>query len=243
MGWWDGYRWFQLPAVPQYVEPYERVRSIARVAQALLGLIVALKVVSLVLDGVIYAQADDLGLRDQTLDDLFAGPVGASLAVATLTSLVTLGAAIAFLMWRHRIQRNLRGALGVAGLEYTPGWTVGWWFVPIANLWKPKQVMDEAWRASDPSSAAGSRGWAGRSTNPTIGWWWAMWIVSFLVTINVQVGGSGQSITTGAWRFRLGQEMVGLGLSAFAAYLGIQMVGQITARHRQRARVFGIDDT
>jgi hypothetical protein len=54
---------------------------------------------------------------------------------------------IVFLVWIHRANRNAR-ALGAEGMQFTPGWSVGWFFVPIMSLWKPFQVMREIWQAS-----------------------------------------------------------------------------------------------
>jgi hypothetical protein len=47
-----------------------------------------------------------------------------------------------FVIWVHRMQANTF-ALGVLGLRYTPAWAVGWYFVPIVNLWMPYRVMRE----------------------------------------------------------------------------------------------------
>ena len=46
----------------------------------------------------------------------------------------------------------LHGAAGNAKIirpsfEFTPGWAVGWYFVPIANLFKPYEVLREIWIA------------------------------------------------------------------------------------------------
>lgn len=78
------------------------------------------------------------------------------------------------LTWIHRANHNAR-ALGASGLAFTPGWAVGWYFVPIAFLWKPFQAMREIWRAS---SAPGE--WRRRPGSPLLGWWWALWILTFL---------------------------------------------------------------
>src|ERR1700754_3506800 len=53
---------------------------------------------------------------------------------------------IVFAVWIHRANRNAR-ALGAVGMRFSPGWAVGWFFVPIANLWKPYQAMKEIWQA------------------------------------------------------------------------------------------------
>jgi hypothetical protein len=88
---------------------------------------------------------------------------------------VILAAGIVWLVWQHRSQSNLR-ALGAAGIKYTPGWAVGWWFIPFANVVLPFLTMRELWRASDPQS--GSTEWLARRTTPLLGFWWAGWLVT-----------------------------------------------------------------
>jgi hypothetical protein len=61
----------------------------------------------------------------------------------------------------------------VERLRFTPGWAVGWWFVPFANLVKPFQTVRELWKASDP----GAPDWWGSETLPVIGWWWGGYVV------------------------------------------------------------------
>ncbi len=69
---------------------------------------------------------------------------------ALLTLLAFIATSVPFLMWIHRANRNAR-ALGAQDMRFTPGWSVGWFFVPLLSLWKPYQAMKEIWRASqDP---------------------------------------------------------------------------------------------
>jgi hypothetical protein len=82
---------------------------------------------------------------------------------------------ILWLVWQHRAQTNVLGRR--TGLRFTPGWAVGWWFVPIANLWKPFQAMSELRRASEHRD-----GWAMASAWPVMGFWWAGWIASAALT-------------------------------------------------------------
>jgi hypothetical protein len=55
--------------------------------------------------------------------------------------LVMLASVVIIAMWIYRAHANLR-ATG-AETEFTPGWAVGWYFVPIASLFKPFQAMRE----------------------------------------------------------------------------------------------------
>lgn len=79
---------------------------------------------------------------------------------------------ITFLIWIARANRNAR-ALGAQGMRFTPGWSVGWFFVPIASLWKPFQVMREIWQTSaEPGN------WQAVQTPPLLGWWWASYLLN-----------------------------------------------------------------
>jgi len=77
---------------------------------------------------------------------------------------------IVFLTWIHRANRNAR-ALGAQDMRFTPGWAVGWYFVPIMSLWKPFQAMREIWQAS---VAPGN--WQAVQTPSLLGWWWAFFL-------------------------------------------------------------------
>ena len=76
--------------------------------------------------------------------------------------------AIVFLMWVYRLNANLR-ARGNTELRFTPGWTVGWYFVPVLNLWKPYQAMKEMMHA-----------YSGSAPNTIVHWWWGLWVFSLI---------------------------------------------------------------
>lgn len=49
---------------------------------------------------------------------------------------------ILFLVWIYFTVRYLY-RLSYGRMRFTPGWSVGWFLIPIANLWKPYQVVNE----------------------------------------------------------------------------------------------------
>ncbi|HVM47993.1 MAG TPA: DUF4328 domain-containing protein [Candidatus Acidoferrum sp.] len=79
--------------------------------------------------------------------------------------------AVTFLRWIYRANRNLH-QLGGVPMAFSPGWSVGWYFVPVANLYKPYQAMKEIWIVAH-------RGELGSGN--ILGWWWFLWIVSTFV--------------------------------------------------------------
>jgi Domain of unknown function (DUF4328) len=171
-----------------------------------------------------------------TLERYLDGRVGAaeanralerSGAVAIVTLVVLVGTVISWLMWQHRSQANVRAA-GVPRLEFTPGWAVGWWFVPIANLWKPFQAMNELHRAS-----RGDPDWRLARTWPVLGWWWAGYLAfSFLDGIAgalfTEETASLQPLLTGD-RVSIAGDV----LSIVVAFLAIRIVRAVVDRQRR----------
>jgi hypothetical protein len=55
---------------------------------------------------------------------------------------IELAALILLLTWLYRISQNT-WFWGTEGMQYTPGWSVGWFFVPVAGLVMPYNVLNE----------------------------------------------------------------------------------------------------
>ena len=83
---------------------------------------------------------------------------------------------ILFLVWIYRSNRNCH-ALVSGSLTFTPGWSVGYFFIPIMNLFRPYQAMAEIWRASIPRIQR----WENAPVSMLIGVWWFLWLVSRIV--------------------------------------------------------------
>lgn len=65
------------------------------------------------------------------------------LAVGGLIGLLALfGSIIFFSIFTFRAMKNLH-VWGARNAEMSAGWAVGWYFIPIANLFKPYQGMDQ----------------------------------------------------------------------------------------------------
>lgn len=54
---------------------------------------------------------------------------------------------ILILKWIYRANYNAH-QLGAKEMRFTPGGSIGWYFMPILSLWKPYQAMKEIWKAS-----------------------------------------------------------------------------------------------
>lgn len=140
--------------------------------------------------------------------------------VYVLQFLVFVASVIAIAMWIHRAHLRLRQA-GVEGLEYTPGWAVGWYFIPFANLIKPYQAMRELWNTSHASSDHFAV-----DAPDLLKMWWGTWIVgniigniSFRMSLNGDPGLLSTSYIVGA---------AGSFLITICGVLVIRIIRQIT---------------
>lgn len=78
-------------------------------------------------------------------------------------------------MWIYRAAKNARSIR--PQMETSPGWAVGWYFIPVANLWKPYQAMAEIWRIS----CAPDR-WRTAETPAAMKGWWGAWVASNIIS-------------------------------------------------------------
>lgn len=97
-------------------------------------------------------------------DGLYAGVLLANWLLLVATYVV-------FAMWIYRAAANVNAAM-VPGFRYTPGWAVGWHFVPIANLYKPFDAMRQIWNASHSGGRHLDRG------EPLLVYWWGLWALT-----------------------------------------------------------------
>lgn len=108
-----------------------------------------------------------------------------AMVVALPTMLLYLAGAIAIGVWIYRANRNAH-AVGTLEMEISPGWAVGWYFVPFANLVMPLRAMREIDAASASALPDGADG-----AGMLLGGWWGAWLamnmtgwVSFRIAMN-----------------------------------------------------------
>jgi hypothetical protein len=156
---WNGSAWVPIGRSP--IDLYASPRTLG--VCVLLGVCVAVAFFQVfVFDAY---QRTVIALGDQTITYTFD--------LAGLTSLLITSAL--FLSWFHRAYRNAI-ALGANNLQFSPGWAIGWWFVPVACFWMPYRAAVEIWKASADAA-------------PTlISVWWVTWLLCLaLVNVNALV--------------------------------------------------------
>jgi Domain of unknown function (DUF4328) len=96
--------------------------------------------------------------------------------------LISYSTNIVFLVWQHRAAKNLR-ALNENASTHTPGWHVGWWFVPFASLIMPLRWISELANGSKPESVSDETYVADQSPSNLTGFWWFFYLFSTIVAI------------------------------------------------------------
>jgi hypothetical protein len=72
--------------------------------------------------------------------------------------------------------------MGAQPLRFGKRWAIAYWFIPIVNLFRPKQVVNDIWRGSDPELPAVAHHWQDRPVPKLFHWWWALWLLSSVVS-------------------------------------------------------------
>ena len=103
--------------------------------------------------------------------------------VALGLGIVSLAAMVMFFIWIYGAAENAR-ALGNEGLQISPGWCIGWWFIPFASLVMPYKAMSEIWRSSDPEARKiSTTEWTIRPVSGTIVAWWAFYLGAGVISM------------------------------------------------------------
>jgi hypothetical protein len=90
------------------------------------------------------------------------------IALVYLTAMIVSG--FLSLKWIYRTNRNAHSF--ARGLSVSPPWSIGWFFVPIALLWKPYEGVKETWQASLSPS-----GWRTANRPEYMPWWWGLFLL------------------------------------------------------------------
>jgi hypothetical protein len=145
---------------------YRNIDGLTKFLQVMLGVGLVLAVVGLVSS---FLQLELLARESFTEAEANANDARESF-IGLISILLRLATAVVFGIWIVRANKNVR-ALGAVGLRMTPGWALGYFFVPILNLFRPYQAMSDLWRASQDPAA-----WQSVSASAIVPIWWTLWI-------------------------------------------------------------------
>jgi hypothetical protein len=154
-----------------FANPYADARSLGkgfkdprRLGTALIcALVFSIVADTLTTLGVLVLRPDD---PSSAADETFAVILG----LIVLCMLIGLGLRLLMLMlWVYRSNKNARTVS--SGIETTPGWAVGFFFVPVLSWIRPYQTMSEIWR-----SAMNPLGWRSMDDPVFLRVWWGLWV-------------------------------------------------------------------
>ncbi|XIE79900.1 DUF4328 domain-containing protein [Streptomyces sp. SBR177] len=136
---------------------------------------------------------------------------------------------IVFIVWFRRLRHNA-GVWAADQQDRGPGWAVGGWFVPIGNLWIPRNVAADIWRASRMAPYAPD----GPGELALLNGWWAAWVVSMvtdrIAALVLRRAESVDALISATW-----WELASYGTDAVAAVLAILFVRRLTSMQHLKA--------
>ncbi|MFF4156347.1 DUF4328 domain-containing protein [Streptomyces sp. NPDC001678] len=161
-------------------------------------------------------------------------------AMTVLSFLGMVATAVVWVIWFRRVRLNAE-VFAPGTHRFGSGWAVGSWFTPVVNLWFPKQMANDIYRASAPDGPQSA-------PKGLLNAWWVLWIVAnVLSTIGDGMSSVAsrkleRSFTDSDWRSAV--ELLGssLAVSGFSVLLlladtvlALLVVRQLTRMQEQRA--------
>jgi hypothetical protein len=100
--------------------------------------------------------------------------------------LVWIAAFVVLLVWMHKSHRATE-TLAPGPRQWSQGWTIGAWFIPLAQLILPKLVLNEIERIATAPRSVGyvTPHWRAQSTS-ALGWFW--WVGYAVAVVLIMVG-------------------------------------------------------
>jgi hypothetical protein len=218
--------------VPEYVPTdYRHLTKPARWASRAFFVVVVADVASIVVTGAEFNIIDRAQHGKATLDELLMFDHRQSVVLLAQV-LAHAVAGILFLRWFHRAYRNLL-SLGTKR-RWRAGWAIGYWFIPILSLFRPKQIANEIWRGSNPALGSGRSS----SIPAVLSLWWGAWIIAVLFSY-IARSSENTARTLDDLAFACTMWVWTDLLALTAAILAMRVIKRITERQETRARAIG----
>ena len=102
--------------------------------------------------------------------DSRTGPVAIAYLVALFVCYILVGG------WIYRANANAH--VFSSEMTITPGWAIGWFFVPFGNLIMPYEGVKETWEQSHRHAGL----YRDAEDYWLLRWWWGLWLASNILT-------------------------------------------------------------
>jgi hypothetical protein len=249
------------------VPPQPRFRPLRQLGIAAIALIAGTAVLTCVHTALFWTAFDSLevdlaeAVNDENADGL-ADALQQTMAngmLTNITSLVSVAAAVVFLIWLWQARENSEVLSPTYRHRLAKGWSIGSWFCPGVQFWFPLTIVDDVYRASAEPPKPGMVGGV-RGRGLVFGWWaaWALYwlcvlvgsviafftVVSWLIALSdaSEAGGTVDEVTIRAdiVRFVRGLAIgfgVSSGLIVIAGVLVCLVIWRVTAMQDARGPV------
>ncbi len=147
----------------------------AKTAIVFLWITLALGIVSLVSQYFQYRMISDFLSGEAVTPEMAAAGDNRQRLIGFGYIIIYAITAVMFLRWFRRAFYNME--LKAWPLRHTEFDTVLWWFIPIANWFKPYQVMRELYTRTELLLSENIEDYRSSKTFYTLGCWWALWIL------------------------------------------------------------------
>jgi Domain of unknown function (DUF4328) len=218
-------------------ERYVPIGRVARWTMILLAAIVVLDVIAALSDLAEIRLLDRIIEGEPVSDDEADRSDTRQAVIGAIQFAVYVATAFVFIRWFRRAYRNL-APLGAEHPRYKSWWTIAGWFIPIWNVFRPKQVLNDIWRGSDPRLPPRTDAWRDGDVPGFFLLWWLLWIAStYADQVALRLAFTGETpdeLRDGSIAY-----LVTDAVDAVLALLAIAVVRMTTARQEERAAVLG----
>jgi hypothetical protein len=148
----------------------------AKIAIMLIWIVLTVEIISLLSDYLQYDLLQTVANGGQITTETATDNDLRQKIIAIIYLAVYVISGITFIKWFRRAYYNLH--LKAETLSFTEGWAAGCWFVPIISLYRPNQIMKELYQETQRLLSKNDKNYESNLTTHSIGWWWALWIIS-----------------------------------------------------------------
>lgn len=164
-----------LPSIPKILRPNLQR---AKMAKIFIVLVLFFDLISIGSSYLQYTLLHDYQMGEYISDEMASANDTREQIVAIFYTIATFGSIITFLMWFRRAYYNLNQR---KTSDYSDGWAVWSWFVPIITLFRPVQIMNEMWAETTKLIKQYTHDYVSTS-KIQISIWWILWLLTGIIS-------------------------------------------------------------
>ncbi len=177
--WYPGTSPYPSPYAHSPAEPWQRPGGPARALRVLI--ICTACATALLIVALLAREAAGNDYREGASSFTAVEDADAFLALASLlVTGLTIAVFVLTIVWQWRLAKNHQ-MLGRPDTTFGPGWAIGAWFIPLANLVIPFLQFKDLWKGSASGLPRNSLEWKRVPVASIVWLWWAVFAVSYLV--------------------------------------------------------------